>query len=152
MRESLIKILSSNMIAAGLGFILNMALARTFSTEEFGLIAIVMTLSSMAYSCADFGLSTTQVVIINTNKNIKNKDLNMFFLGWTTLTTIILIPFLTAYAHVVNLSALTVIVVIFIYISLMFNRFTLSKFQAIGDWSRYRSHNILNNASRLFFV
>ena len=149
MKESILKVLSSNIVAAGLGFSINIILARLLAPEIYGEIALILTFSSILYTSFDFGLATNQVVIINESNGRDEKIVNGFFKRWILFSTILSIFLISTIKYFDVLCLNEKIALIFIFISLMLNRFLLSKYQARGNWKSYSFHNVLNNVLRL---
>ncbi len=149
MKESILKVLSSNIVAAGLGFLINIILARLLAPEIYGEIAVILTLSSILYTSFDFGLATNQIVIINESNGRDEKRVNEFFKRWLLFSTILSIVLISTIKYFDVLSLNEKIALVFIFISLMLNRFLLSKYQARGNWKSYSIHNVLNNLLRL---
>lgn len=74
--KDLLKVLSGNIMAQGLGFILVMLMTRGLGPEKYGVYVVFITIYDFLRQFADFGISTSYVKLcsdrINKNKNLKS--------------------------------------------------------------------------------
>ncbi|OHT22615.1 lipopolysaccharide biosynthesis protein [Providencia manganoxydans] len=154
MKKAIINVLFSNFSAAGLGFLLNVILARTLTINEYGYITLLFSFVAIIYTVFDFGFNTTQVVEFNKSEH-KDKTLGKIFKlykKYFTFLAIITIIVVFALNLIYKFSALEIISITLGVISFLLFRYQLSIYQSQGLWKKYSALNILNNLLKLVAI
>ncbi|HHQ4902756.1 TPA: oligosaccharide flippase family protein, partial [Aeromonas veronii] len=67
-KKDIYSVIFSNFMAAGLGFVLNIVLARLLDVDEYGRIFLIFSLVTVLYTIFDFGFNSAQVIFYNKTK------------------------------------------------------------------------------------
>jgi O-antigen/teichoic acid export membrane protein len=158
LKKTILSVISSNILGAGLGFLLNIILARILSLEEFGRINLVLTFIIILFSIFEFNFSNSIVIFYNKEKKdiFDDKKLiyyvNYLFIRYFVSITFISLIILFILRHYYTLSTIEVFVIFINFTMFLLYRYIISLNQAVGDWKKYNLMNILNNAFKLFFT
>jgi O-antigen/teichoic acid export membrane protein len=152
LKKTIISVITSNVFAAGIGFLLNILLARILSIEEFGRINLIFTLIIMLFSIFEFNFSNTTVIFYNKLKkrfyNDENKLLyytNYLFLKYISYTSVLAIIIIFIIKYYYSLSTLEISVISLNFIMFLLYRYIINLYQAVGEWRKFNFYNILHN-------
>jgi len=154
MKKNILSVIFSNFMGAGLGFLLNIILARILDVESYGAISLILSFVIVLYTLLDFGFNTTQVVFYNKNKNSYGSAvllgvIKTLYVKWFINVSLLSIAAIYLLSFIYNLSNLEMLCVCSGYIFYSLYRFDVSTFQALGEWKKYNTLNILNNIIKL---
>ena len=153
MKKTLISVFVSNSIGAGLGFLINLILARFLSVENFGKVNLIFTLVVILFTITDFGFCNTVVIFYNRKKKdaVVNPIffLNSIYIKFLFVIYAISIPIVLFFKFYFNLSVNESIIIYIIFALFLIYRYLNSINQAKGNWLRYNLLNIFNNLCKL---
>ena len=153
LKKTLISVFVSNSIGAGLGFLINLILARFLSVENFGKVNLIFTLVVILFTITDFGFCNTVVIFYNRKKKdaVVNPIffLNSIYIKFLFVIYAISIPIVLFFKFYFNLSVNESIIIYIIFALFLIYRYLNSINQAKGNWLRYNLLNIFNNLCKL---
>lgn len=155
MKKTIIGVLISNFSAAGIGFLLNIILARLLSVEEYGRISLVLVSIIVIFTIFEFGFNNSSVVFYNRFKD-KYRDIEIFLNKLYTKYLILIIIPIIVFVYILkvfyNYTPLeTSIVVINIFVFSIY-RYIIAIYQAKAEWKTYNTLNILSNFMKLIVL
>lgn len=156
--KDLLKVLSGNVVAQGLGFILVMFMTRGLGPEKYGVYVLFITIYDFLRQLADFGISTSYVKLCSDKIN-NNESLNNLFFSTliSKLTLSVLLAFLIflfsgtislfffdnlEYAYLIKVIGISLV------FAQIFNVF-VTHLQSIQKFKSYSLTNISNQIVRL---
>lgn len=150
MKKKILSVLFSNIAGAGLGFLLNISLARILNVESYGEISLIFSIVIVLYTLLDFGFNTTQVIFYNNNKN--NYDsavllgvIKSFYFKWFICITFVSLIAISLLSIKYEFSFMESLCIFSSFMFYSLYRFDVSTFQALGNWNKYNVLNVLNN-------
>jgi O-antigen/teichoic acid export membrane protein len=154
MKKKLLSVIFSNFMGAGLGFLLNIILARILDVESYGAISLIFSFVIVLYTLLDFGFNSTQVIFYNNYKNQYESNLLLgliktLYRKWFVLVSLFSLAIITLLSFLYNLSYLEMLCLFSSHIFYSLYRFDISTFQALGNWKKYNILNVLNNIVKL---
>jgi len=151
--------MSSNIVAAGIGFSLNILLARLLSIGEYGKINLIFTLIIMLFSIFEFNFSNTMVIFYNRLKKRYKDDeikliyyINYLFLKYISYIFIIFIGVIFFIKYFYSLSILEISVICLNFIMFLIYRYIIAIYQAIGQWNKFNFYNVLHNIIKIISI
>lgn len=155
MKKTIFSVILSNFIGAGLSFLLNIALARLLSIEEYGRISLIFTLVIICFSIIEFSFTNANVIFYNNfKKNPDDKNffdnetiayLNKLFLKYLIYTVPLFLVILLILRNHYELNSLEIITLTSNYFIFIIFRYIVSLHQAVGEWKTYNILNVLNS-------
>uniref|UniRef100_UPI00321748E5 lipopolysaccharide biosynthesis protein n=1 Tax=uncultured Draconibacterium sp. TaxID=1573823 RepID=UPI00321748E5 len=147
MKKALISVTFFNILGAGLGFIINVLIARIFPVEVFGRINLLLSISTISMTIFEFGYFNSLVIFYNKQKikeydqdllNLITRKYFLFLLKIIPLYGLILF-FIDKYY---SFSFWEFVFLISSALFLVLYRFFTTYYQALGRWSKYNLLNI----------
>ena len=156
MKRIFISVLFSNSAAAGLAFAINIILARILPVAEFGRINLILTISMLLFSIADFGISNTIVVFYNRFKEqIGQRNFgylkglyNRYLVACSAVGILSALVLLKIY----SLGLLEFACILLTFLSFLIFRHANSIDQAAGNWRAYNTINVSNALIKLLAI
>lgn len=65
--QDLLKVLSGNIVAQGLGFLTIIIISRDLGPEQYGIFSLLLAIFTVATQVSDFGVSTSYVKYVREN-------------------------------------------------------------------------------------
>lgn len=156
MRKAVISVFLSNLTGAGLGFLVNVALARLLDISSFGRINLLFSLITIMYTVADFGFSNCLVIYYNRQRDTVAADalqkVNRFYLRFLAGVSLLGLLLLPVGATLYRLSGTESAVVFLSFLLFSMYRYMTSLHQALGDWRRFNLLTVLNNVLKFAVV
>lgn len=156
MKKTLLSVLMSNIVGAGLGFFLNVVLARSLTIENFGRISLIFSIVVSLYTIMDFGLCNASVVFINSEKPkaVEGRKLYVLslFYKYILIVGVSLFLFMPLAKNYFKLNEIEIIAIFIVLIFFIGYRFINSLNQATGSWRKFNTLNILNNVVKFFSI
>lgn len=153
MKKILFSVISSNFIAAGLGFLIKVILARFLNISYFGRINLIFTIVVMMFTIADFGICNSFVIFYNRTKDKIKYDpiyyFNSIYIKYLFIIFILSIPAILVIKSVYNFSLKEILVILTVFYFFLVFRYLNSINQAKGKWLTFNLLNIFNNFSKL---
>lgn len=150
MKKDIISVIFSNFFSAGIGFSLNVILARILSVESYGKISLIFALVATLYTLIDFGFNSSQVIYFNRERkdwtNEYRADLILrLYIDWFIKSNLIAALMIILLAVYFDLKGLEILCVFSAFFSYTLFRFSLARIQSEALWARYNRLNVLNN-------
>lgn len=153
MKRAFLGVAASNLIGAGLGFLVNIILARLLDVSMYGRINLLLSIIMIFYTTADFGFGSSLVVYYNRHKAENGNNsiylINYYYLKLMLLVAIASVIILLTIKKIYLLSVFEVSVIFLSFLLICCYRYFCAIHQAVGDWLKYNSLNILNNLIKL---
>jgi O-antigen/teichoic acid export membrane protein len=137
-------------MAAGLGFVLNLVLARLLEVDEYGRIFLIFSLVTVLYTIFDFGFNSAQVIFYNRTKEEYGEDVAFGYIAntykyWFLISNLISLFAMFFLVRKYSMSGLESICLYSSFSLFTLFRYYISSLQALGYWSAYNKLNILNS-------
>lgn len=156
MKNTILKVFSTNILSAGLGFLLMVILSKYLSVSDFGKINYVISIIMILYALYDFGAVNTIVIFYNKfNKELNNnalKILNIFFKRYIFFIFFISIISGFVLDYLSNLEILEIIIITLNSLLLFIVKFMQAIFQAKGKWNTYNNITLINNLIKITII
>jgi len=155
MKKIIISVIGSNFAASGLGFLLNLLLARILTVEEFGRINLLFSMIILLFSLFEFNFGNAVVIVFNKLKNkIKNSQNLLYkinFIYYIYLLIIMLIAWIIIYIFqkIYSLTNFETLVLMIDFYLFLIYRYIISLYQALGNWKKYNFYNVLHNVMKI---
>ena len=155
MKKIILLVTICNLIAAGIGFLTNIILARYFSYEIYGRISLLLSLNAIILTFLQFGFQNSMVIFHNKNYAMENTDIRDFsklffvnrqygkYLLWIGVPVIILFLFITN--HMYRFSIFEIFFVGFTPLLLGIYNYCTTFYQAQGVWLKYNVLHVFYN-------
>lgn len=157
MKKNILGVLISNFLGAGLGFAVNIILARFLSVEEFGRINLLSSLFLILYSLFEFNFSNATVIFVNKNKNKYSYNELIFYSNYLfkkyyrfSILFIVISLIIINYFYKMNFIENLMLVSNFYLFSIY--KYVNTLHQVTGEWKKYNIINILNNVCKFIFT
>ena len=152
MQKTIFGVLVSNFTGAGIGFLLNIILARLLSVEEYGRINLVLTMIIVLFTVFEFGFTNSTVVFYNKFKE-KYSDIEAFinklYFNYLLFISLPIIGLVLVLKYFYNLTIVETSVIIVNVLIFSIYRYILAIYQAKAEWKIYNILNIMNNVIKL---
>lgn len=149
MRKAFLSVALSNIIGAGLGFLINVSLARLLDVASFGRLNLVFSIIIILYTVADFGFGSSVVIFYNRHRNEnadeKIKTVNHIYVRFLAIVSAASVFVLVLMGKLYSLSLLEITVVFTSFLLFGCYRYLCSIHQAVGNWTQFNFLTILNN-------
>lgn len=157
MKKNIIGVILSNFLGAGLGFLVNIFLARFLNVQEYGRINLLISLFMISYSLFEFNFSNATVIFVNKNKEKYNSNeliahSNYLFKKYYLFSIVFIIIIIYILNFFYNLSNEEVIMLITNFYMFSIYKYVNTLHQVDGDWKKYNFFNILNNTLKFIFT
>jgi len=156
MKITILKVFASNMLGAGLGFSLNVILARLLSLEEYGKINFIFSVVVIISTSLDFGFSNASVIVYNKFKDKIGKAAIYATNRAFAFTILYSLPLVLAALFLIHkfysFEFKEVVVILLSTIFYTIYRYVVSLHQAEGAWNKYNFLNVLNNVFKICLV
>jgi O-antigen/teichoic acid export membrane protein len=156
MKRVFISVLFSNSAAAGLAFAINLILARILPVAEFGRINLILTISMLLFSLADFGISNTIVVFYNRFKEQIGQKNFRYLLGlykrYLLACSAAGIVSAVVLLRIYSLGFLEFSCILLTFLSFLIFRHANSIDQAAGNWRAYNTINVTNSLIKILAI
>lgn len=154
LKSIIFSVIGSNAIAAGLGFTVNVLLARSLSIGEYGSISYVLSVVIILYTLTSLGLTNTTVITSNESlatQEIAIGRINELFKYYLIL---LIICFFIPVATIAVIKSADFTFITMLVGSILFNvyRYNTTINQAAGKWNIYNSLNIANNGTKIVII
>lgn len=155
MKKTILGVLFSNFTGAGIGFLLNIILARLLSLEEYGRINLILTMVIVIFTFFEFGFNNSTVIFYNkfkekySNIEIYINKLYIKYLLLVSFPIIALVLILRSFYHLTTLETSIIIINVMIF---SIYRYILSVYQAKAEWKTYNIVTIMNNVLKLIIL
>jgi O-antigen/teichoic acid export membrane protein len=155
MQKTIFGVLVSNFTGAGIGFLLNIILARLLSVEEYGRINLVLTMIIVLFTVFEFGFTNSTVVFYNKFKE-KYSDIEAFinklYFNYLLFISLPIIGLVLVLKYFYNLTIVETSVIIVNVLIFSIYRYILAIYQAKAEWKIYNILNIMNNVIKLIIL
>ena len=74
--QDLLKVLSGNILAQGIGFLTIIIISRDLGPEQYGIFSLLIAIFMIAIQVSDFGVSTSYVKYVSENLSKAKEDIN----------------------------------------------------------------------------
>ncbi len=156
MKTTIIKVFSSNALAAGFGFLTTLVLSRTLNVEEFGRFSLLLSIAAILQILVTFGFNNAVIIKANQEKGKVENPLflphSVFFPFYKISILIFLIPVVLLVGSYYAFSTEEIFFLLLTSISLGLISYVLATQQAKEEWNRFSVLNIMNNFLKLFFA
>lgn len=156
-KKDIYSVIFSNFMAAGLGFFLNVVLARLLDVDEYGRIFLIFSLVTVLYTIFDFGFNSAQVIFYNKAKDEYGECFAYGYIAciyryWYFATNIISLLAIYILARKYSLDRLELVCLYSSFSLFTLFRFYISSLQSFGFWLLYNKLNILNNIVKSILI
>lgn len=149
MRKAFLSVALSNLVGAGLGFLVNVSLARLLDVASFGRINLVFSMIMILYTVAEFGFGSSAVIFHNRHREENSvetiKVVNHIYVRFLVLVSAVSIFALLLLGKLYSLTSLEIVVVFTSFFFFGCYRYLCSIHQAVGDWTQFNILTISNN-------
>ncbi len=152
MKKTLFSVIASNFIGSGLGFLINIMIARLLSVAEYGRINLIFSFVIILFSLFEFNIGNSMVIFYKKFEKIYGKDskeliffVNKTFLKFIKLSFLFVAMVLSGLYHFYDLSYLEVVIILINFYMFLLYRYFTTIHQAVGRWKSFNILNILNN-------
>jgi len=156
MKNTIIKVFSSNIVAAAFGFLTTLILSRTLNVEEFGRFSLILNTASILQILITFGFGNAVIIKANQDKGKVDDPLflphSVFFPFYKISILIILIPVVLLFSWYYVYSTEEFLFLLLTTISLGLISYVLATQQAKEEWNRFIVLNIINNGLKFCFA
>ncbi len=156
--QDLLKVLSGNIVAQGIGFLTIIIISRDLGAEQYGIFSLLIAIFTISVQVSDFGISTSYVKYLSENIN-KAREIFFTVIVSKIILSLIIISFLylssnyistfffdtTQYAQLIE----------FISFAILFHSLygiIVSDYQAKQLFREYAFVNILHNILKLVTI
>ncbi|WP_313386844.1 lipopolysaccharide biosynthesis protein [Chishuiella sp.] len=157
MKKNILGVLISNFLGAGLGFAVNIILARFLSVEEFGRINLLSSLFLILYSLFEFNFSNATVIFVNKNKSKYSYNeliyySNYLFKKYYRFSILFIMISLVIINYFYKLNFIENLMLVSNFYLFSIYKYVNTLHQATGEWKKYNIINILNNICKFIFT
>lgn len=149
MKKAFFGVAASNLVGAGIGFLINIILARLLDVSLYGRINLILSIIMIFYTIADFGFGSSLVVYYNRHKLQRGYEsigvFNYYYVRWMSIVAMASVVILLGVKNIYLLSVWEYILIYLSAVLVCFYRYACSIHQAVGDWVKYNSLIISNN-------
>lgn len=149
MRKAFFSVAASNLAGAGLGFLINVLLARLLDVASFGRINLVFSLIMIFYTVTEFGFGNSAVIFYNRHRDDKGADsisvVNFIYLRFLLLVTVLSFLVMLFLSKLYALSSLEITVVFVSFVMFGAYRYLCAIHQAVGNWAQFNILTLSNN-------
>lgn len=149
MRKAFFSVALSNLAGAGLGFLINVLLARLLDVASFGRINLIFSMIMILYTVAEFGFGSSAVIFYNRHREDNSvgtiKVVNHIYVRFLVLVSVGSVIALIFLGKLYNLTSLEMVVVFTSYFLFGFYRYLCAIHQAVGNWTQFNILTISNN-------
>lgn len=149
MRKAFFSVAASNLAGAGLGFLINVLLARLLDVASFGRINLVFSIIMIFYTVTEFGFGNSAVIFYNRHRDDKGADsirvVNYIYLRFLLIVTVLSLLVLTYLSKIYALSSLETTVVFVSFVMFGVYRYLCAIHQAVGNWTQFNFLTLSNN-------
>ncbi len=153
--QNLLKVLSGNIVAQGIGFLTIIIISRDLGSEQYGIFSLLIAIFTIAVQVSDFGISTSYIKYLSENLN-KSKEIfftvlvSKIILSILVMTVLYLVSFHLSlfFFDTHHYSKL----IEFIAISILFHSLMsviVSQYQAKQKFKEYAYINIVHNTIKI---
>lgn len=156
--QDLLKVLSGNIVAQGIGFLTIILISRDLGPEQYGIFSLLLSIFTIAVQVSDFGVSTSYVKYVSENL-VKAKDifvtvvLSKVILSFLITTVLFFTSdFISLYFFEISIYSQLIQLIAF---SIFFHAFfgvIVSHFQAIQNFKVFAWLNIVHHTLKLLSV
>jgi len=156
--QDLLKVLSGNIVAQGIGFLTIIVISRDLGADQYGIFSLLLAIFTISVQISDFGISTSYVKYVSENLS-KSKDI--FFTIIITKIILSLFIILILYFIAQDLSgfffntAYYTQIIQFISFAILFHSIfsvVIANFQAQQKFKEFALLNILHNFFKFLSV
>lgn len=149
MRKAFLSVALSNLAGAGLGFLINVSLARLLDVASFGRINLVFSMIMILYTIAEFGFGSSVVIFHNRHREENSvetiKVVNHIYVRFLVLVSVVSILALILLGKLYNLTSLEIVIVFTSFFLFGCYRYLCAIHQAVGNWIQFNILTISNN-------
>lgn len=152
MRKTIFSVITSNFIGAGIGFLINVVLARILTVEEYGRINLIFSFVIIFFSLFEFNFGNSLIIFLKKfEKGFKEDSkqlifyVNGIFIRYLSKSFFFIGIILCLLYYFYDLSYLEVVVVLINFYTFLLYRYIVTIYQAVGNWKMFNILNILNN-------
>lgn len=158
LHKNFLLVLISNAVSAATGFLISILLARKLNVSDYGLFGTLSVIMSMLPMMLDFGLSTSIVRHIGSNKQTEHQTLSTVLIYKLITSLLLTVPFLLLASHLSTLllnddSYVTYLIVVWggallLNLSYAFQAVT----QTFAELRNYALFNLLQTLLRFLLI
>ncbi len=156
--QDLLKVLSGNIVAQGIGFLTIILISRDLGPEQYGIFSLLLSIFTIAVQVSDFGVSTSYVKYVSENL-VKAKDIFVIVVLSKVILSFLITTVLFFTSDFISLYFFEISIyselIQLIALSIFFHAFfgvLVSHFQAIQNFKVFAWLNIVHHTLKLLSV
>lgn len=143
----------SNVLAAALGYLFTLIIARKLPVDSFGRISLIISYIYICATIADFGMTITVVTLSNKCEGRDKWSVLAYFNRLFLKLFVVFLPLILLLIGGIGITegftSLEFATLFISYVSFLFFRYMQSVQQADGKWLVYNVGNVLNNVLKI---
>lgn len=152
MRKAIISVIISNFLGSGIGFLLNIFIARILTVEQYGRINLVFSFIIILFSLFEFNFGNTLIIFYKKFEKLhgeNSKDLifyvNGLFMKFLPFSLILIVFSLFILKYFYQLTLVELLIILMNFYLFLTYRYITAIHQAVGNWKMFNFLNLLNN-------
>lgn len=152
MKKTIFSVIASNFLSSGLGFLINVFLARYLTVTGYGRINLIFSFIIILFSLFEFNFGNSLIVFYKRTLKTYNENpndllffINKLFLKYLPYSIPFIIISLFILKKVYSLSTLELVIISGNFYLFLIYRYIATLHQAIGDWRIFNFLNVMNN-------